>query len=76
MDRLLSVTAYSGESPQWTQENYFYNNADFIDFKVFRPSTSTDRSLTGANLLTPDGVFSNSDTNELLRSMTLQQIQQ
>ena len=61
------VTAYSGESPQWTQDNYFYNNADFIDFKAYRPATSTDAFLTGADLLTPDGVFSNPDANELLR---------
>ena len=62
------VTAYSGESPQWVQENIFYNNQEFVDFRVYRPdAASTEEYLTGTNGITPDGVFSTSDTDELLR---------
>jgi hypothetical protein len=63
------VTSYSGESPQWIQESIFYNGHDFIDFKAYRPgSASTERFLTGANVISPDGVFSTADTDELLRA--------
>ena len=49
------------------QENYFFNNQDFVDFKVYRPAGSTERFLTGSNLITPDGTFNPADTNELIR---------
>jgi hypothetical protein len=64
---LKIVTAYSGESPQWIQENVFYNGQEFIDFKVYRPLASTEKYLTGTNGISPDGLFSASDTDELLR---------
>ena len=63
------VTAYSGESPQWVQENYFYNNQDFIDLVAHRPAAaSSELYLTGASDISPDGVFSTAETNELLRA--------
>jgi hypothetical protein len=62
------ITAYSGESPQWIQQNAFYNNQEFVDFKVIRPvAASTEKFLVGTNDITPDGEFSASDTDELLR---------
>ncbi|MFN2165154.1 MAG: hypothetical protein ACK2U9_02710, partial [Anaerolineae bacterium] len=62
------ITAYSGESPQWVQDNVFYNGQDFIDFRAYRPPTTpTQLYLTGVNLISPDGVFSVGETNELLR---------
>ncbi|MGD1993928.1 MAG: hypothetical protein PVI59_12105, partial [Anaerolineae bacterium] len=62
------VTSYSGESPQWVQESVFYNGQDFIDFTVYRPGAApAERFLTGGNLLSPDGVYSAGDADELLR---------